>query len=122
MWIAAVADARLLHHAVQLHHSYRTCACDMPPNVGLGTDGPVQRGWGLWLTSVLAVIIAGVFVAARIAQRYIKRSGLGLDDWMIIAALVSSVLLSVTECQGGLYRGSGALLLADEESCCLWIR
>jgi hypothetical protein len=69
-------------------------------NVGLGTEGSVERGWGLWLTSVLSVIIAGLFVSARLAQRFIKSSGLGMDDYMIIAALLSSVLLSVTECQG----------------------
>lgn len=72
----------------------------MTPNVGLGTQGEVQRGWGLWLTSVLAVILAGMFVAARMGQRYIKRSGLGLDDYMITAALAFSVLLTLTECQG----------------------
>ena len=69
-------------------------------NVGLGTEGSVERGWGLWLTSVLSVIIAGLFVSARLAQRFVKSSGLGMDDYMIIAALLSSVLLSVTECQG----------------------
>lgn len=74
----------------------------MAPNVGLGTQGPVQRGWGLWLTSVLAVIIAAFFVGARLAQRLAKRTGFGLDDYMIIVALVSSGLLSLTECQGPL--------------------
>lgn len=72
----------------------------MAPNVGLGTEGPVQRGWGLWLTSVLAVVIAALFVGARLVLRFIKRSGLGMDDYMIIAALLSSGLLSLTECQG----------------------
>lgn len=76
----------------------------MVPNIGLGAEGPVQRGWGLWLTSVLAVVIAGLFVGARLIQRLVKRSGLGLDDYMVIAALVSSALLSLTECQG-MYRG-----------------
>ncbi|KAF3005814.1 hypothetical protein E8E13_008060 [Curvularia kusanoi] len=75
----------------------------MAPNVGLGTEGPVQRGWGLWLTSVLAVLIATLFVSARLVQRWIKRSGLGIDDYMIIAALVSSGLLSLTECQAVVY-------------------
>ncbi|KAJ4346307.1 hypothetical protein N0V95_005517 [Ascochyta clinopodiicola] len=71
----------------------------MAPNVGLGAEGPVQRGWGLWLTSVLAVVIAALFVSARLVQRFIRRSGLGMDDYMIIAALISSGLLSLTECQ-----------------------
>jgi hypothetical protein len=72
----------------------------MTPNVGLGSEGSVERGWGLWLTSVLGVVIAGLFVSARLAQRVFKSSGIGMDDYMIVAALLSSVLLSVTECQG----------------------
>jgi hypothetical protein len=72
----------------------------MTPDVGLGSEGSVERGWGLWLTSVLSVIMAGLFVSARLAQRFVKSSGLGMDDHMIVAALLSSVLLSVTECQG----------------------
>ncbi|KAF2034564.1 hypothetical protein EK21DRAFT_40690, partial [Setomelanomma holmii] len=75
----------------------------MAPNVGLGTQGPVQRGWGLWLTSVLGVIIAALFVGARLVQRFVKRSGLGMDDYMIIVALISSGLLSLTECQAVVY-------------------
>ena len=72
----------------------------MASNVGLGAEGPVQRGWGLWLTSVLAAAIASLFVGVRLIQRLVKRSGLGMDDYMIIAALISSGLLSLTECQG----------------------
>lgn len=72
----------------------------MAPNVGMGTEGPIQRGWSLWLTSVLAVVVATLFVGARLVQRFVKRSGLGIDDYMIIAALISSGLLSLTECQG----------------------
>ncbi|KAF1845979.1 uncharacterized protein K460DRAFT_312988 [Cucurbitaria berberidis CBS 394.84] len=75
----------------------------MAPNVGLGTQGPVQRGWGLWLTSVLAVVIAALFVAARLGQRLTKRSGFGMDDYMIIVALICSGLLSLTECQAVVY-------------------
>lgn len=72
----------------------------MVPDVGLGTQGPIQRGWGLWLTSVLAVIIAALFVGARLIQRRIKRSGFGLDDFAIVTALIFSGILSLTECQG----------------------
>ena len=72
----------------------------MAPNVGLGSQGPLERGWGLWLTSVLAVVLAGFFVAARITQRFLKKNGLGMDDYLIIAALLASVLLTITECQG----------------------
>ncbi|KAI8935859.1 hypothetical protein NX059_007376 [Plenodomus lindquistii] len=75
----------------------------MAPNVGLGTEGPIQRGWELWLASVLGVVLAGLFVAARLAQRVMKKTGLGLDDIMIVAALLSSVLLTLTECQAVVY-------------------
>lgn len=94
----------------------------MAPNVGLGTQGPVQRGWALWLTSVLAVVIAAIFVGARLAQRLSKRSGLGMDDYMIILALISSGLLSLTECQG-VYRYRSVAHVANRcDSCGVWIR
>jgi uncharacterized membrane protein YhiD involved in acid resistance len=91
----------------------------MAPNLGLGTQG-IQRGWGLWLTSVLAVVIAGLFVLARISQRFIKKTGLGLDDYFILAGLVSSVVLTVTECQGE-YAGFFVKLLLTIGSCRVWI-
>ena len=59
----------------------------MAPSVGLGTEGPVQRGWDLWIVSVVMVSVAGLFVIARFIER-IRRRGLGIDDWMILAALV----------------------------------
>ncbi|KAF2097474.1 hypothetical protein NA57DRAFT_77731 [Rhizodiscina lignyota] len=68
----------------------------MAPSVGLGTEGPVQRGWDLWIVSVVMVIVAGIFVIARFLERA-RRQGLGVDDYVILAALISSVLLSVTE-------------------------
>ncbi|CAA9964650.1 hypothetical protein P3342_010723 [Pyrenophora teres f. teres] len=75
----------------------------MAPNVGLGTQGPIERGWGIWLASVIAVIVAGLFVGTRFTQRLVKRSGLGVDDYMIIAALLSSIILTVTECKAVVY-------------------
>ncbi|KAF2797813.1 hypothetical protein K505DRAFT_297692 [Melanomma pulvis-pyrius CBS 109.77] len=74
----------------------------MAPNVGLGAQGDEQRGWGLWLASVVGVLISACFVGARIAQR-ISKTGLGLDDYMIMASLVASGLLSMTECQAVVY-------------------
>lgn len=59
----------------------------MAPNVGLGTEGSVQRGWTLWIVSVTMVIVAGLFVAARAVER-LKREHFGIDDWVIVAALV----------------------------------
>ena len=74
----------------------------MAPNIGIGAQGPVQRGWGLWLTSVVSVVVATLFVLARILQRLFKTTGLGPDDYTIIAALITSGILSLTECQGKL--------------------
>lgn len=71
----------------------------MAPKVGLGTEGPVQRGWALWIASVVGVLLAALFVGARCLQRYFN-SGLGWDDYTILISLVASGLLSMTECQG----------------------
>ncbi len=60
----------------------------MAPNVGLGTQGPEQRGWALYLWSIIMVIIAGLFVAVRLSATALRKR-LGSDDWTILAALVS---------------------------------
>ncbi|KAF2112844.1 hypothetical protein BDV96DRAFT_496939 [Lophiotrema nucula] len=75
----------------------------MAPNVGLGTEGPVQRGWTLWIVSVVGVVLSALFVLARLLQRITKTGRLGIDDYMIIASLVASGLLSMTECQAVAY-------------------
>jgi hypothetical protein len=41
----------------------------------------------------------GSFVIARLAQR-LSKTRLGMDDYMIMASLAASGLLSMTECQG----------------------
>ncbi|EGD85577.2 uncharacterized protein TERG_01848 [Trichophyton rubrum CBS 118892] len=55
-----------------------------------------SRGFQLWVTDVVVVIVAGVFVAIRLVSRYL-RSGIQVDDWTILAALVLSVLFSTTQ-------------------------
>jgi len=60
----------------------------MAPNVGLGT-GEGTRGWDLWIVSVVMVILAGLFVAARLTQKISKRH-MGLDDYLILASLVGT--------------------------------
>lgn len=60
----------------------------MAPNVGLGTQGPVERGWNLYLLSVTMVIVAGLFVGIRIGTTA-ARNRLGSDDYTIVASLVS---------------------------------
>jgi len=84
----------------------------MSPKVGLGT-GEGTRGWDLWIISVVMVIVAGLLVAARLTQKISKRH-MGLDDYLILASLVSyypspnrcknanaeqvsSIILSITE-------------------------
>lgn len=59
----------------------------MAPNVGLGTAGPVERGWTLYILSVVMVIVAGLFVAVRMGTSA-ARKHLGMDDWTILLSLV----------------------------------
>lgn len=73
----------------------------MVPQVGLGTEGPVQRGWSLWIVSVVGVLLAALFVAARLAQRYFY-SKFWVDDYMVVASLIFSGLLTMCVCQGEL--------------------
>lgn len=87
----------------------------MSPNVGLGTEEGT-RGWDLYITSIVMVLLAGAFVIGRIVQRSLSRA-IGVDDYLIVASLVSgncaeylmtlanidikisSAILSVTEIQ-----------------------
>ena len=59
----------------------------MAPNVGLGTEGPVERGWPLYILSVVMVILAGLIVAVRVGTTA-ARKRLGMDDYTIVASLV----------------------------------
>jgi hypothetical protein len=50
-----------------------------------------QRGTELYVLSVVMVVVAGLFVAARISVRlskYTTSQGLGNDDYCVIASLV----------------------------------
>ncbi|RHZ43922.1 uncharacterized protein CDV56_101559 [Aspergillus thermomutatus] len=69
----------------------------MPYEIGLSTPTVPNRGFTLWIWSVVMVILAGFFVMGRFAIRFRNRH-IGADDWIILASLISSVLLSVTEC------------------------
>ncbi|KAJ5171305.1 uncharacterized protein N7500_004088, partial [Penicillium coprophilum] len=59
----------------------------MPYEIGLSTPDVPNRGFPLWICSVVMVIIAGLFVLSRLAIRF-HHSHLGSDDWMILASLV----------------------------------
>lgn len=59
-----------------------------------------QRGTELYILSVVMVIVAGLFVAARISVRLSKfttSQGLGQDDYCVIASLVLITLDSVLD-------------------------
>lgn len=59
----------------------------MAYEIGLSTPEVPNRGFPLWVCSVVFVIMAGMFVMTRLAIRFHYR-GLGTDDWMILASLV----------------------------------
>ncbi|KAJ5502499.1 hypothetical protein N7463_005373 [Penicillium fimorum] len=69
----------------------------MTYEIGLSTADVPNRGFPLWICSVMMVIIAGLFVLSRLAIRF-HHSQLGSDDWMILASLICSIVLTVTEC------------------------
>jgi len=67
--------------------SYNDYSQSMAPNVGSGTAGPVQRGWTLYILSVVMVIVAGLFLAVRMGMTAARKC-LGMDDWTILLSLV----------------------------------
>ncbi len=56
--------------------------------VGKGTSELPDRGWPLFIISVVMVNISGLFVLGRVAFR-LSRRAMGTDDYVIILALVS---------------------------------
>lgn len=59
-----------------------------------GDQGEANRGHGLYITALVMVLVAGLFVLGRVAARWSKRQ-FGMDDYTIIAALVGSSLRTV---------------------------
>jgi hypothetical protein len=60
----------------------------MAVNIGLPSDdGVPNQGWKLYLTSLIMVTVAGLFVIARCIIRFPSRS-FGSDDYSIAASLV----------------------------------
>ena len=59
-------------------------------NVGKATPDVPNQGWGLYIVSVVMVIVSGVFVSIRIGVRVARRM-MGMDDWMIIMVRVHAV-------------------------------
>lgn len=61
----------------------------MGRNVGLGNADAPNRGFELYVTSLVMVLVAGLFVLGRLAARWTKRQ-FGMDDYTIILSLVRS--------------------------------
>lgn len=57
---------------------------------GFPSEGLPNEGYRLWLALVILIIISGTVVIARIATR-VSNGQLGADDYVIVAALVSSL-------------------------------
>ena len=69
-------------------------------NIGKATPGVPNQGWGLYIVSVVMVIISGLFVIVRIGVR-VARNMMGYDDYLIIVVRIlrwysgSTMLISV---------------------------
>ena len=70
-----------------------SCAPASAINIaGFPTTEVDNMGYHFWLALVVLVMLSGLFVAARIATRW-QMKQMGLDDFLIIAAMVSSPLI-----------------------------
>ncbi len=61
-------------------------------NIGQGTPHHPDRGWELWIVTVVMVIVSGLVVAGRLFIRLTANTRLGTDDWTIVCALVNTFL------------------------------
>lgn len=59
----------------------------MTTNIGLPTDGVENKGWKLYITSTVMVIVAGLFTITRFWARY-KYQTFGWDDYTVLMSLV----------------------------------
>lgn len=57
-------------------------------NIGLPEGDVPNRGYELYLASLIMVLVAGLFVIGRLAARWTK-SQFGMDDYTIVLSLVS---------------------------------
>lgn len=56
-------------------------------NIGLGDADTPNRGYELYIASLVMVLVAGLFVLGRLAARWTKRQ-FGMDDYSIVLSLV----------------------------------
>lgn len=64
----------------------------MAPKIGQGNSKIPDRGYELFITATVMVIVAGMFTAARIATRLTNKQ-FGIDDYAIMLSIVSALLL-----------------------------
>lgn len=62
---------------------------------GQTVDGIPDRGYKLYITALVMVLIAAVFVVIRLVTRVHLRQ-LGWDDCFLVVALVASVMTTAT--------------------------
>ena len=61
----------------------------MAPIIGQGNSTTPDRGYELFITATVMVIVAGLFVLARVVVRVTTKQ-LGIDDYAIVLSLVSA--------------------------------
>lgn len=59
----------------------------MSANMGFPSGGVPNQGWKLYLTSLIMIIFAGLFVIAKVFTR-LRYGRLASDDYAIVASLV----------------------------------
>lgn len=65
-----------------------------PYGMGYPKNGVGDQGWQLYITSVVMVILSGLFVMARCVTRIWVLGKLGWDDYTIIVALVRDLRIT----------------------------
>ncbi|KAK2763950.1 hypothetical protein FQN54_009569 [Arachnomyces sp. PD_36] len=60
-------------------------------NYGQGDENKPSKGYQLYITALVMVLVAALFVAARLGTRFSKKK-VGIDDYMITISLVSRPL------------------------------
>lgn len=63
-----------------------------PKGMGFPADGIDNHGWKLYITSMVMIIVAGLFVTFRCTSR-VYLFNFGADDIVIIFSLVSSAAI-----------------------------
>jgi hypothetical protein len=93
----------------------------MGRNLGLGDANTPNQGYELYLTSLVMVLVAGLFVLGRLAARWTKRQ-FGMDDYTIILSLVGVEDRAIAQTgkspANDLFRPSPSLFL----SVSTWVR